>query len=81
MGKFYQCISYAIPGVLIADAPPHGLEPTGDGFPNGDPEGRDPLDIVRNMTVHGITCYTVGCWDLYIWNQGFFEGPRDFRMN
>eukprot|EP00435_Cladocopium_sp_Y103_P015621 s3418_g3.t2 len=45
--------------VLIADAPPHGLEPSGDGFPNGDPLGRDPLEIVRNMTVHGITCYTV----------------------
>ena len=48
-------------GVLIADAPPHGLEPSGDGFPNGDPDGRDPLDILRDMTVHGITCYTVGC--------------------
>ena len=53
----------SILGVLIADAPPHGLEPSGDGFPNGDPEGRDPLEILRNMTVHGITCYTVGCWD------------------
>merc|ERR1719456_1739614 len=35
--------------VLIADAPPHGLEPTGDGFPNGDPEGRDPLQLCREM--------------------------------
>ena len=51
-------------GVLIADAPPHGLEPSGDGFPNGDPEGRDPLEILRDMAVHGITCYTVGSWDL-----------------
>jgi len=47
--------------VLIADAPPHGLEPTGDGFPNGDPDGLDPLDIARDMAVHSITLYSVGC--------------------
>ena len=47
--------------VLIADAPPHGLEPHGDGFPNGDPDGRDPLEIAREMVVHNITVYTVGC--------------------
>jgi len=46
--------------VLIADAPPHGLEPSGDGFPNGDPEGRDPLDIARGMAAKGITCYSIG---------------------
>mmetsp|Transcript_15712 Transcript_15712/g.46602 ORF Transcript_15712/g.46602 Transcript_15712/m.46602 type:complete len:427 (-) Transcript_15712:210-1490(-) len=46
--------------VLIADAPPHGLEPCGDGFPNGDPEGRDPLDIARAMAAKGVTCYSVG---------------------
>lgn len=63
--------------VLIADAPPHGLEPQGDGFPNGDPEGRDPLDIVRNMTVHGITCYTVGCEPAL----GAYQFARDFLCN
>jgi len=47
--------------VLIADAPPHGLEPSGDGFPNGDPDGHDPLQIAREMAAHGITVYTVGC--------------------
>merc|ERR1719463_659178 len=47
--------------VLIADAPPHGLEPSGDGFPNGDPEGRDPLEIARQMAASGITVYAVGC--------------------
>lgn len=47
--------------VLIADAPPHGLEPSGDGFPNGDPEGRDPLEIARRMAANGIACYSVGC--------------------
>lgn len=60
--------------VLIADAPPHGLEPSGNGFPNGDPEGRDPLEIVRNMTVHGITCYTVGCEPAL----GAYQFARDF---
>ena len=64
--------------LLIADAPPHGLEPSGDGFPNGDPEGRDPLEIVRNMTVHGITCYTVGCWDLMGFAGTF--GTRDEKV-
>ena len=28
---------------------------TGDGFPNGDPDGHDPLDILRTMAAHGIT--------------------------
>merc|ERR1719473_1375472 len=46
--------------VLIADAPPHGLE-RDDGFPDGDPLGRDPLEIAREMAQQGITVYTVGC--------------------
>jgi hypothetical protein len=60
--------------VLIADAPPHGLEPTGDGFPNGDPEGRDPLQIAREMAAHGITVYTVGCEPAL----GSYRFARDF---
>ena len=28
--------------ILIADAPPHGLGESGDGFPNGSPNGHDP---------------------------------------
>jgi hypothetical protein len=47
--------------VLIADAPPHGLESDGDGFPNGDPMGRDPLEIARRMLAESITLYAVGC--------------------
>jgi hypothetical protein len=27
--------------VFIADAPPHGLGESGDGFPNGSPDGHD----------------------------------------
>lgn len=60
--------------VLIADAPPHGLEPQGDGFPNGDPEGRDPLEITRQMAAHGITCYTVGVEPVL----GQYSFARDF---
>jgi hypothetical protein len=47
--------------VLIADAPPHGLGESGDGFPNGDPDGLDPLVIAREMANLGIAIYSVGC--------------------
>jgi len=47
--------------ILIADAPPHGLGESGDGFPNGDPDGLDPLEIARSMASKGITIYPVGC--------------------
>merc|ERR1719463_920547 len=63
--------------VLIADAPPHGLEPTGDGFPNGDPEGRDPLEIARRMAGDGITVYAVGCEPAL----GGFRFARDFMCS
>jgi hypothetical protein len=63
--------------VLIADAPPHGLEPTGDGFPNGDPEGRDPLEIARQMAAGGITVYSVGCEPAL----GSYRFARDFMCS
>ncbi|KAJ3034957.1 hypothetical protein HDV00_004498 [Rhizophlyctis rosea] len=47
--------------VIIADAPPHGLGNPGDGFPNGDPDGRDPLKIVAEMRAHGICIFSVAC--------------------
>ena len=47
--------------VLIADAPPHGLGERGDGFPEGDPDGLDPLVIAREMSNLGIAIYAVGC--------------------
>jgi hypothetical protein len=47
--------------ILISDAPPHGLDPSnGDGFPEGDPTGVDPLKIVREMAEKQITLYCVG---------------------
>jgi hypothetical protein len=49
---------------LIADAPPHGVEPTGeystDGFPDGCPCGFDPLQIAHAMAKRGIVVYTIG---------------------
>eukprot|EP01035_Chromulina_nebulosa_P017434 gene17434-22986_t len=47
--------------LLIADAPPHGLGERGDGFPNGDPNGFDPLVIAREMAQKNITIYPIGC--------------------
>ena len=60
--------------VLIADAPPHGLEASGDGFPNGDPFGRDPLELGRNMAEQDIAVYTVGCEPAL--GQGGFKGSH-----
>jgi hypothetical protein len=47
--------------VLISDAPPHGLGAPGDGFPNGFPNGIDPLVCASKMAEKGITLYSVGC--------------------
>lgn len=47
--------------VVIADAPPHGLEPTGDGFPNGSPNGHDPIKIAKQMAENDILIYSVLC--------------------
>ncbi len=47
--------------VLIADAPPHGIGEIGDGFPNGSPDGEDPLQLVRRMAAMGISLLMVAC--------------------
>ena len=54
------CIGSVKICILISDAPPHGLSPSGDGFPSGCPAGFDPLAIVRKMAEKNITLYTVG---------------------
>lgn len=46
--------------VLIADAPPHGISPN-DGFPEGDPNGLDPVKIAHEMASQGIILYVVAC--------------------
>lgn len=46
--------------ILIADAPPHGLTTHGhDGFPNGEPNGVDPFEVLGRMAQRGITVYSV----------------------
>lgn len=40
--------------VLIADAPCHGIGEYGDGFPQGGPDGEDPLVLTRQMAAAGI---------------------------
>lgn len=47
--------------VLIADAPPHGIGCNGDGFPNGNPNGHDPVKIAQAMAERGIILYVVAC--------------------
>lgn len=63
--------------VLIADAPPHGLGESGDGFPNGSPHGYDPYAIGRGLASKGVTCYCVGCEPVlssqYRFARTFFE--------
>jgi len=60
--------------ILIADAPPHGLGEAGDGFPNGCPDGNDPLALANLMLQRGITCYPVGCEPAL----GGYNYARDF---
>lgn len=47
--------------VLIADAPPHGIGEIGDGFPEGSPDGHDPLVLARRMAAQGISLFMVAC--------------------
>ncbi|KAK4701670.1 hypothetical protein P7C70_g4559, partial [Phenoliferia sp. Uapishka_3] len=47
--------------VLIADAPPHGIGEYGDGFPQGGPDGEDPILLTREMAAKGITLFVVAC--------------------
>jgi len=45
---------------LIADAPPHGLGTSGDGFADGCPCGRDPIEVAQACAKRGICIYTIG---------------------
>ncbi|CAF3601678.1 unnamed protein product [Rotaria sp. Silwood1] len=58
--------------ILIADAPPHGLETSGDSWPDGDPSGHDPMECVALLAEHGITLYTIGCEPAAITYRDFF---------
>ncbi|KAM0789687.1 hypothetical protein ACM66B_006547 [Microbotryomycetes sp. NB124-2] len=47
--------------VLVADAPAHGIGEYGDGFPNGGPDGEDPILLARTMAAQGISLFVVAC--------------------
>jgi len=64
-------------GILIADAPPHGLGETGDGFPNGCPLGTDPIVECKTMAAKGITIYSVGVEPIL---STQYKYARDFMM-
>ncbi|XP_063409728.1 uncharacterized protein LOC134692958 [Mytilus trossulus] len=47
--------------VMISDAPPHGLVPSEDSsFPQGSPNGHDPMQIARDFAQKGVTLYVIG---------------------
>jgi len=62
--------------VIISDAPPHGLEPSGDGFHSGCPCGHDPLKLAKQMAEQGICIYSVLCEPAL----GSYKFARDFFM-
>jgi Ca-activated chloride channel family protein len=47
--------------VMVGDAPPHGVEPGGDGFPDGCPCGRHWHTQAESCREMGITVHCVGC--------------------
>jgi hypothetical protein len=63
--------------VLISDAPPHGLGESGDGFPQGCPQGTDPIKSCKEMATKGITIYAVGVEPVLSTSYKF---ARDFMM-
>lgn len=57
-----------------ADAPPHGLGQVADEFPNGCPNGNDPIRACRTMVEKGIVLYSVGCEPAICRYKDFFMG-------
>jgi hypothetical protein len=47
--------------VLITDAPPHGIESSGDNHVNGDPNCPDLLSLVRKLGDMGVRLFSIGC--------------------
>ena len=47
--------------VWVGDAPPHGVEPAGDGFPGGCPCGRHWYVQAESCREMGISIHAVGC--------------------
>jgi len=47
--------------VLITDAPPHGIGESGDWYPDGHAQEKDPLALARAMARRGITLLVIAC--------------------
>src|SRR5262249_14704875 len=47
--------------VWFGDAPPHGVEPAGDGFPNGCPCGHDWFAQAESCREMGVAIYAIRC--------------------
>jgi Mg-chelatase subunit ChlD len=47
--------------VWVGDAPPHGVEPSGDSFPNGCPCGHHWYAQAENAREMGVVIHAVGC--------------------
>ena len=47
--------------VWFGDAPPHGVEPSGDGFPQGCPTGHHWFTQAESCREMGISIYAIGC--------------------
>jgi len=60
--------------IVIADAPPHGLGESGDGFPQGCPCGFDPLETARKLAENKVIVYSVACEP----NLGNYKHARAF---
>ncbi len=48
--------------IWMGDAPPHGVEPSGDNFPKGCPEGKNWKTEAQRAYDKGILIYSVGCF-------------------
>lgn len=60
--------------VMISDAPPHGLVPSEDrSFPQGSPNGHDPITLAQDFAQMGVTLYVIGCEPAIYNYKDFFE--------
>ncbi len=48
--------------VWFGDAPPHGVEPSGDGFPRGCPCGHHWYTQAESCREMGVAVYAIGCY-------------------
>jgi hypothetical protein len=66
--------------IFIADAPPHGIEHTGDAYTNGGPDKIDPIVVVHELVKHEIIVYSVGCevgLKSYVYARDYMKAVAD----